>query len=46
MFKKRRAELGEPSMLLFVAKLASPTFSSGIRKKIIMIKKKAYKSSN
>ena len=39
MFKKRCAELGEPNKLLLVAKLASPTFSCGIRKKIITIKK-------
>ena len=43
MFKKRCAELGEPNKLLFVAKLASPTFSCGILKKIIIIKKRLVK---
>ena len=37
-FKDFCAELGEPSKLLLVAKLANPTFSCGIRKKIITIK--------
>ena len=40
MFRKRCAERGEPNRLLFVAKLESPTFSCGIRKKIIMIRKR------
>lgn len=39
IFKNRLAELGDPNKVLFVVKLVSPTFSSGIRKKIIMIKK-------
>jgi hypothetical protein len=39
IFNERSAELGEPSKSLFVAKLANPTFSFGIRKKIITIKK-------
>jgi hypothetical protein len=39
IFKKRSAELGEPNTLLLFAKLASPTFSLGIRKIIIAIKK-------
>ena len=40
MFRKRRAELGEPNKLLFVVKLASPTLSWGILKRIIKIKNK------
>ena len=43
IFKKRWAELGDPSKLLLFAKLESPTFSCGIRKKIITIKKKLTK---
>jgi hypothetical protein len=39
IFKERCAELGDPNRSLFVAKLAKPTFSCGIRKKMIMIKK-------
>ena len=39
IFKERCAELGDPNKSLFVAKLAKPTFSCGIRKKMIMIKK-------
>lgn len=39
IFKNRLAELGEPNKLLFVVKLANPTFSCGIRKQIITIKK-------
>jgi hypothetical protein len=39
IFNERCAELGEPRKSLFVAKLDSPTFSCGIRKKIITIKK-------
>lgn len=39
IFNDRWAELGEPSKSLLVAKLAKPTFSCGILKKIIMIKK-------
>ena len=38
-FKDFCAELGEPSISLFVAKLAKPTFSWGMRRKIIVIKK-------
>jgi len=40
MFKNRSAELGEPKISLFVAKLDNPTFSWGVRKKIITINKK------
>ena len=40
IFKKRRAERGDPNKLLLVAKLTRPTFSCGIRKKIIIIKKR------
>lgn len=39
IFKDRCAELGEPKISLLVAKLANPTFSCGIRKKIIIINK-------
>lgn len=39
IFNKRCAELGEPSKSVLVAKLAKPTFSCGILKKIIIIKK-------
>ena len=39
IFKDLWAELGEPNKSLFVAKLAKPAFSCGIRKKIITIKK-------
>ncbi len=39
MFNKRVAELGEPKKLLFVAKLAKPVFSDGMRRRIITIKK-------
>jgi hypothetical protein len=39
IFKERCAELGDPNKSLFVAKLARPIFSWGIRKKIITIKK-------
>lgn len=39
-FKNRSAELGEPNISLFVAKLDNPTFSCGVRKNIIMINKK------
>ena len=38
LFNVRSAELGEPSRLLFVAKLANPLFW-GARRKIIIIKK-------
>ena len=37
IFKDRSAELGEPSISLFVAKLDNPTFSCGTRKKITTI---------
>ena len=40
IFNERCAELGEPNKSVFVAKLARPIFSCGIRKKIIMIKKR------
>ena len=43
IFKNRCAELGEPNKLLLVAKLANPTFSCGIRKKIMTIKKRLTK---
>ncbi len=39
IFKNRSAELGEPKISLFVAKLDNPTFSCGVRKKIIIINK-------
>jgi hypothetical protein len=39
IFKNRSAELGEPNISLFVAKLDNPTFSCGVRKKIIIINK-------
>ena len=39
MFKNRSAELGEPKISLFVAKLDNPTLSFGVRKNIIMINK-------
>jgi hypothetical protein len=39
IFNNRCAELGEPNKSVFVAKLAKPTFSWGIFKKIIIIKK-------
>ena len=39
LFKVRSAELGEPSKLVFVAKLANPPFW-GARKNIISIKKR------
>ena len=35
ILKNRSAELGEPSILVFVAKLDNPTFSCGVRKNII-----------
>ena len=38
LFNVRSAELGEPSILLLVAKLANPLFW-GVRRKIITIKK-------
>ena len=38
LFNVRSAELGEPSILLFVAKLANPLFW-GVRRNIITIKK-------
>jgi hypothetical protein len=38
LFNVRSAELGDPSILLFVAKLANPLFC-GARKNIILIKK-------
>lgn len=44
IFNKRCAELGEPNKSVFVAKLARPTFSCGILKKIIMIKKRLTKN--
>jgi hypothetical protein len=37
MFKNRSAELGEPKISLFVAKLDNPTFSCGVRKNITPI---------
>ena len=40
IFKERCAELGDPNISVFVAKLARPTFSCGIRKNIIIIKKR------
>ena len=43
IFKKRFAELGEPNKLLLVAKLERPTFSCGIRKKMITIRNKLTK---
>ena len=39
LFNVRSAELGEPSKLLFVAKLANPLFC-GARRNIITIKKR------
>jgi hypothetical protein len=39
IFNERCAELGDPNRSVLVAKLAKPTFSCGIRKKIIVIKK-------
>ena len=39
IFKNRSAELGEPKISLFVAKLDNPIFSCGVRKKMIMINK-------
>jgi hypothetical protein len=39
MFNERCAELGDPNKSVFVAKLARPTFSCGIFKKIIITKK-------
>ena len=44
IFKKRSAEFGEPSKLLFVVKLTNPALSLGIRKKIIKINKKLIKA--
>ncbi len=38
IFKERWAELGDPKISLFVAKLAKPTFSCGIFRRIIAIK--------
>ena len=46
IFNKRWAELGEPNKSVFVAKLARPTFSCGILKKMIIIKKRLRKISN
>jgi hypothetical protein len=43
IFKNRCAELGEPNKLLLFAKLVNPTFSCGIRKKIIKIKNRLTK---
>lgn len=37
MFKDRSAELGEPKISVFVAKLDNPTLSFGVRKNIIPI---------
>jgi hypothetical protein len=37
MFNDLSTELGEPNQSLLVAKFDNPTFSCGIRKKIIMI---------
>lgn len=38
IFKDFSAELGEPNISLFVAKLDNPTLSRGILRKIITIK--------
>ena len=46
IFKDRCAELGDPNKSLFVAKLANPTFSCGILKKIITIKKTLIRNAN
>ena len=46
IFNERCAELGEPNKSLFVAKLAKPIFSCGIRKKIITIKKRLIMNPN
>ena len=46
IFKKRWAERGDPNRLLLVVKLERPTFSWGIRKKIITIKKRLIKIPN
>lgn len=40
MFKERCAELGDPKRSLLVAKLARPTFSCGIFKRITAISTK------
>ena len=40
------AEFDEPSKLLFVAKLANPMLSLGIRKKIIVTKKRLIRNPN
>lgn len=44
IFKNRSAELGEPNKFVLAVKLASPTVSCGIRKKIIPIKKRQVKT--
>lgn len=46
MFNERWAELGDPKISLFVAKLAKPTFSCGIFKRIIEIKIKLITNEN
>jgi hypothetical protein len=46
IFKDLCAELGDPNRSLFVAKLANPTFSCGIRRKIITIKKRLIRNAN
>ena len=39
IFKNRSAELGEPNISLFVAKLDKPIFSCGVRKNMTIINK-------
>ena len=46
MFKERWAELGDPKISLLVAKLAKPTFSCGIFKRITAISTKLMINEN
>ena len=46
IFNERWAELGDPKISLFVAKLARPTFSCGIFRRIITIKIKLIINAN
>ena len=46
IFNDLWAELGDPNISLFVAKLPNPTLSCGIRKKIITIKKTLIRNTN
>lgn len=46
IFNKRWAELGDPKISFFVAKLARPTFSCGIFRRIITINIKLIINAN